>query len=328
MNEQVYNIIAKVLKGEASAEEEQYLRDWRAADAANEAEYEELRTFWEQADTLSDGPVFDTDAAWRKVSAVTTGLQEDPHPVRRVSLIPLLPKVGLAAAVLLAGLFLFRFFAQPDMVALMAGNSNRELILPDQSHVVLRQGSTIRYPARFARHERRVTLDGEAFFEVQPGKDHPFIVDAGTATVRVIGTSFNVACDEEGARVTVATGTVQMDASAGSRPGTVVLTAGEQGRLKKGQLTKDFVSSDSYLYWKTGVLQFREEPFSNVIRELGNMSQISIAFDPSMSADQRSQMVSISFKDQTVEEMLTDLCLITHCEWSAGNDGYTIRAIN
>jgi len=325
MDEQVYIIIGKVLHGEAAAAEEQHLREWMAADERHRAVFEEMKVLWEQADTLLDGPAFDTDAAWRKVSAATTGRQEAPRPARRVSLIPFWPRLGIAAAVLLAGLFLFRFFDRPAMVKVLAAG-NKEIVLPDHSHVFLRKGGVLRYPERFAAGERRVELDGEAFFEVTPGKKQPFIIAAQSATVKVVGTSFNVACDRNGARVTVATGKVQMAAANGRQ--TLLLAPGEQGRLKKGALSKDFVSSDSYLYWKTGILHFREEPFSNVVKELGNMSQTTIAFDPSMSAAQRSQIISISFKDQPIEEMLTDLCLITHCEWSAGNDGYAIRAIN
>jgi transmembrane sensor len=161
-----------------------------------------------------------------------------------------------------------------------------------------------------------------------PDSEHPFIIDAQSATVQVVGTSFNVACNQDEARVTVATGKVNMSTRGHGTTTTLTLVPGEQGRLKKGTLSKDFVSSDSYLYWKTGVLNFREHPFSNVIKELGNMSQTTIYFDDSMPADFRSQVVNISFKDQQIEEMLTDLCLITHCEWSKSNDGYMIRAVN
>ncbi len=327
MEQDIDILFAKALGGGFSAEEQQRFEEWLMADPANRAAFERVQTLWSEADDVFGQPVFDTDAAWARVAAAT-GIQEQPVKTVRMG-IPSWIKVGIAAAILAAGLFLYRIFDQPeDMIEMLAVVQNQSLVLPDQSQITLRKGAVIHYPREFKANERRISLEGEAFFEVTGDVHRPFVIDAGNAIVKVLGTSFNVACDKNEALVTVASGSVQLSDARTPLKNTVVLTPGKQGRLKKGVLSTDIVSSDSYLYWKTGILSFREEPFRNVIKELGNMSQTTIQFDPAMSAAQKAQIIDISFKDQELEEMLTDLCLITHCEWSREGDGYTVRAAN
>jgi transmembrane sensor len=324
MEQDIDILLAKALSGALSSAEQQHFEEWLAADPANKDDYERVQALWDEADNALDHRRFDTDAAWAKVAAAT-GISEEPMKTVRMG-IPSWLKMGIAAAVLIAGLFLYRFFdGSEEMVEILAAAQNQSFVLPDQSQVTLRKGAAIRYPKEFDAKERHVSLRGEAFFEVTPDAERPFLVDAGDAIIKVLGTSFNVACSNNEALVTVASGKVQLSDARTPLKNTVVLTPGKQGRLKKGVISTDIVSSDSYLYWKTGKLSFREEPFRNVIKELGDLGHTTITFDPAMPAAPRAQLIDISFKDQSLEEMLTDLCLITHCEWSKGNDGYTVR---
>ncbi len=67
------------------------------------------------------------------------------------------------------------------------------LLLPDGTEVWLNAASSIRYPASFAGKERRVTVTGEAWFDVAKNKSKPFFVDVDDkASVEVLGTSFNI----------------------------------------------------------------------------------------------------------------------------------------
>jgi ferric-dicitrate binding protein FerR (iron transport regulator) len=64
--------------------------------------------------------------------------------------------------------------------------------LPDGSKVWLNSGSKIVYQSRFNGQFRKVTLIGEAFFDVVKDASHPFIVTTGTFQLKVLGTAFNV----------------------------------------------------------------------------------------------------------------------------------------
>ncbi len=68
----------------------------------------------------------------------------------------------------------------------------KELVFQDGTKVFLHAGTRIIYPKHFGLGERRVELDGEAFFEVAPNAHRAFIVQMGDVSLRVLGTSFNV----------------------------------------------------------------------------------------------------------------------------------------
>src|SRR5690625_6727137 len=57
---------------------------------------------------------------------------------------------------------------------------------------------------------REVILEGEAFFDVVPDPDKPFIVHSENLRTKVLGTSFNIRAfeDEQDIKITVATGKV------------------------------------------------------------------------------------------------------------------------
>ncbi|MCC8094346.1 MAG: FecR family protein [Tannerellaceae bacterium] len=75
----------------------------------------------------------------------------------------------------------------------MAPADQRAMVkLHDGTVVWLNAKSTLRYPSTFTSGERRVELDGEAFFEVSHEEDHPFIVSTEKLNIKVLGTQFNV----------------------------------------------------------------------------------------------------------------------------------------
>lgn len=68
----------------------------------------------------------------------------------------------------------------------------KTLVLPDGSAVELSKGSRLKYPKEFSNENRMVELRGEASFDVIASAAHPFIVDTGSAKIRVTGTTFLV----------------------------------------------------------------------------------------------------------------------------------------
>jgi ferric-dicitrate binding protein FerR (iron transport regulator) len=70
--------------------------------------------------------------------------------------------------------------------------SRSMVVLPDGSQVWLNSGSKLFYPSGFWDKSRKVTLEGEGFFDVKNDLNSPFIVSAGGLKIKVLGTSFNV----------------------------------------------------------------------------------------------------------------------------------------
>ncbi|WP_276132241.1 FecR family protein [Polluticoccus soli] len=321
MDEQVYINIAKDVNGEATEAELQQLNEWLSANPQNLAEYENLKAIWNQSDSIPSGPKFNTDAAWLRVSGK---LQLDKTKKPNVISLPWVRYSLAAAAALLIGFFVIGRYQGARVVTIAAVESNMDVELPDNSHVMLRKGSTLSYPKSFSGSERLVALKGEAFFEVTRNEQKPFIIDAQSAKVQVLGTSFDVKCSEAQATVVVKTGRVQM--SDNKTAASVILTPGEKGLLKDGRLVEQTARIDNVLYWQAGALNYSKTSLVEIIEELNQVKDTVIALDQNMTEEQKKQLIDISFKDQNLEAMLTDLCLVSQCQWSKSGDSYRVSA--
>lgn len=70
--------------------------------------------------------------------------------------------------------------------------SKTNIVLTDGTKVWLNAGSKISYDKAFGETERRITLTGEAYFDVTHDPNKPFIIHTQAMDIRVLGTVFNV----------------------------------------------------------------------------------------------------------------------------------------
>src|SRR5690606_9914983 len=88
-------------------------------------------------------------------------------------------------------------------------NLAKEVELPDGSVVWLNKGAKLSYLKGFKNfYDREVNLSGEAFFDVKPNAEKPFIIETANTATRVLGTSFNVKTNGENVAVSVFSGKV------------------------------------------------------------------------------------------------------------------------
>lgn len=113
--------------------------------------------------------------------------------------------------------------------------------LPDGSHLTLEPETEIQYSSAFDGPERRVYLDGKAFFEVAPDKMRPFKVYTQQVITKVLGTSFTVDAfrHDKQVRVSVNSGSVSVyatgDNSSATGSPTVILTPNQSFVFNKAQ---------------------------------------------------------------------------------------------
>jgi transmembrane sensor len=143
------------------------------------------------------------------------------------------------------------------------------LRLPDGSRVVLGPGSRLVVAAGYGNESRDVSLSGEAFFDVVHDESRPFVVNAGGARIRDVGTAFSVRADSGAIRVVVASGSVEM-AGVDSGVVGVVLHAGDIGvRTDIGGITAhhgDAAAED--MAWTRGKIVFRDATLAEVAAEI------------------------------------------------------------
>jgi ferric-dicitrate binding protein FerR (iron transport regulator) len=176
--------------------------------------------------------------------------------------------------------------AAPEKVTVTAAMDvkNIEVLLADGSKVYLNRDSRLIYPETFGRNSRKVTLKGEAYFDIAPDASHPFIIDAGNARVKVLGTSFNVITDNEDneVEVFVTTGTVMLTSNDGSE--SLMIEPGYIGRVSGNNTSSAVNTNANYLSWNTDILTYDGERLGVVFADLKRTFNIDIvAGDPAIN---------------------------------------------
>jgi ferric-dicitrate binding protein FerR (iron transport regulator) len=151
-----------------------------------------------------------------------------------------------------------------------------QLLLPDGSKVWLNAASSITYPVVFSGRERKVTITGEAYFEVQKDNEHPFIVNLGGVDITVLGTEFNINAypDEQDTRVTLLQGAVKVTKTGK----TVLLRPGDQARITQTLQVTSQVNTDAVIAWKNGTFDFTGVPLDVILRQLSRWYDVDIIY--------------------------------------------------
>lgn len=158
-----------------------------------------------------------------------------------------------------------------------------QLVLSDGTRVWLNAASSIRFPAVFDGNDRRVEITGEGYFEVAPDKQRPFYVSAGSVSVQVLGTHFNINAydDEESIRTTLLEGSVKV-----SSPGqSLTIQPGQQAKLRRSSQrleTINKVDLEQAVAWKNGYFSFDNLGFGDIMRSLARWYDLDVVYEGSV----------------------------------------------
>lgn len=148
-----------------------------------------------------------------------------------------------------------------------------EVQLSDGTLVHLNAGTSLRYPVQFVKNQnRQVYLLGEAYFEVEKDKAHPFNVNTQNVNIEVLGTKFNVDTYSENIStdVVLVEGKVSLYKDEKTKDKAVYLKPGEKGSNERGQskITTEEVNTEYYTAWVKGSLVFKNASFNDIIKKL------------------------------------------------------------
>ena len=135
--------------------------------------------------------------------------------------------------------------------------------LPDGTQLTLQQYAELSYdPDAYNTANRQVSLSGQAYFEVRPDANRPFLVHNGSTELRVTGTAFNLRTAGEIMEVEVSEGTVVL-----SRDGQdIEVAVKECGTARNGlPLVHRPAPNLNHHAWRTGQLKFDHTPIAEVL---------------------------------------------------------------
>lgn len=310
-------LIIKHIQGETTSEEQKLAEAWIAKNPANRRLYETY-----QGLLLLTGKKkvnFNTDSAWENLQKrINSGQPGETASVKSktIRFLPYYAAAGIAAMLILAvGLF-SNLRHQPVLKQFSSvATASASFDLPDGTSVELNRNTTVKYPDHFAGNSREISIFGEAFFEVAPDREMPFIIHASGLDIKVVGTSFNVDArpGSDLIRVTVNTGKVLVYPSGTPElkveNAGLLLSAGEMATYspETGHIQRSANDDLNVLSWKTGILTFRESRLADVLKALENKYETRFVVDKPEVLNQR---LTARFENESLDNVLETLSLI------------------
>lgn len=162
-------------------------------------------------------------------------------------------------------------------------DQHRLVSLSDGTQIRLNSNSRIEIPNPFPEDERTVSLTGEAWFDVTSDKDRPFHIQAGQATIQVLGTEFNVKMDETAGnvQVAVAEGRVSLNNTTQTNGSSAILTENTYAvyNINSREILIEQTPIENYMSWISGKLFFYNEPLWVVSRYIERLYNVSFQFE-------------------------------------------------
>ena len=226
----------------------------------------------------------------------------------------------------------FMFYREMPIVEVAPPGQQLSVLLPDGSTVVLKSGAELSYARSLGswsvmnKEERAVFLNGEAFFNVEPGSA-TFSVETFNATVTVLGTAFNVRAYEEEAEqetiVTLEHGKVRVDTRQDDNESTVISDPGESVRVAQGHIdVQNNYPLDLLTAWKNNGFVAVGLSLESLINEIERQYNVEIQQATNLFIEPTELIYPNALPE--IDNLLTDFCLSQGCKFQKTGSGYTL----
>jgi transmembrane sensor len=273
---------------------------------------------WKELKNMNSETNINVDKAWEnlqtriKMDNTQMGNGSVKNRFSRSTLL----RIAAVAIILLSlgtvGIYLGRIGTFSRNITFVTGNDQKNLLvsLPDGSNIIMNRNTELSYRTNFGKRNRDVKLKGEAFFEISSDVLKPFIIDAGTAKVKVVGTTFNVRTNNSRSEVEVyvKTGKVLLSDNSGLR--SLELDPGYVGRFDLSTSLKEVNKNPNYLAWKTEQLFYNGQKLEVVFDDLKRVYNMDIvADDPGINDNVWTSPIDTQSQDTIIRLICTSFNL-------------------
>lgn len=152
-----------------------------------------------------------------------------------------------------------------------------QVSLPDGSLVWLNAASSLSFPVNFTGKERKVSITGEAYFDIKKNKEQPFIVQSGNQEVEVLGTEFNINSYLPGSiRTSLLEGSVRVINTNSHRQ--VILQPGKQAVLNNQEITTNGFNADNVTSWRKGLFSYTNASLNTVMNDFERWYDVEVVY--------------------------------------------------
>jgi transmembrane sensor len=221
--------------------------------------------------------ISETHIAWDKSreqiwAELENKLEMSQTPEPKVVFMPWM-KIALAASIIvLLGIPIVMQFYVRTLV--IPAGKHSSITLPDNSIVKLNAQSILSYKPLLYKFSRQVKFEGEAFFDVQPGKKFEVVSTRGTTLV--LGTTFNIYSRDEDYQVMCVSGKVKVTERSNNKE--IILGPGQKALLTAESIfnIQSEVNEELVLSWIDNKLNFTSVPLPKVFEEIGRQYGVFI----------------------------------------------------
>ena len=177
-----------------------------------------------------------------------------------------------------------------------------KITLSDGTRVWVNAQSNLKFPVQFPKNERRVSLEGEAYFEVAHDAKKPFFVESKAGEIKVLGTHFNVFAYHDDIRATLVEGKVEVR----QQENKLELNPGEFASLSKNNMIKGSADIQQDLAWHNNEFYFKKETIVNIAHQLSRWYDLDVKFRGNVQLNKEySGSIQRDVKLSQVLEMLS-----------------------
>ncbi len=249
---------ARLHADDVTAVEQEQFKSWYGENPQHAKAYDKMLLLWDRLE--APGKRIHT-----RLETEQLALARQPLPGKHSYVRRLMATSALALVVLLSyQLPIYYQNWQSDYYT--APGKQLTVALDDGSRLTLNTDTAL--AVNLSDNQRNIELlRGEAYFQVSPDKNRPFIVSNGTAKARAVGTAFSVKKTDDDMQVVVSEGTVEV--SAGKTDAPALVHINQQVDYQQGHVGP-VISTDimETLAWQRGQLIFKQQPLSKVIQEV------------------------------------------------------------
>jgi len=330
-NKHIDLIIARYIAGEATEQEITLLNQWLSESEVNRKYFGDIEFVNQKAVASHTVNKVDIDKAWGKVHQQMKKKTVQPEPIAKTVTfqIPVWLRVA-AVLVIVSGISfgLYRYYTSAllyptEIVAAASKDSVITKSLVDSSTVALNKNSKITYAKNYGKKERRLKLEGEAFFDVKHIDDKPFIVEAEGTLIEDIGTSFNIKAVDTDTIVEVFVKSGEVIFFTKDNKG-ISLTAGEMGIYNKNNRTFTRIASPDVnaTAYVNKVFLFQNVRLADVVQQLNMVYGTNIRFGNEQLKD---CTISVKFENEDIALILSIISETLELTVTKDTDGYIIN---
>lgn len=323
-----YQLLAKYFANECTASEIKELTGWIDSSDGNSLLFSEFKHVWEEpirSQTLLHIP--NRENVWKNIKISITQKNKNIKTLRQFRHYIIASFIAVTITITCSLSYLYSFIQntkQNELTTFIVPSGQKaQLVLPDSTSLWLNSNSRLSYFSDYNYKYRKVSLTGEAFFEVKKNNKIPFIVELGEIDIQVHGTTFNVHAytDKNVIQIALLEGSISIYSS--NHKLISLLNPGEAIHIKRDDMTYVQKLCDSQFegIWRLNQLKLENNTATDVWKKIGCWYGVNI----SVQNTKPKLTYWITVKMESLKELLEIINKVTPIDYNINGKEVTIR---